>query len=132
MLASLKNGKEAGNDPWDGFTLEWTTSSPPPRYDFATIPTVHSLRPLWEQKHGEDQKGVTPKVETPKDAAQREIKAAARQAPAIHMPAGSWAPIIMGLGLMIFGYGMIYTAILAIIGGLITFYGILRFVWEKP
>ena len=132
VLASLKNGAKAGNDPWDGFTLEWTTSSPPPRYDFATIPTVRSLRPLWVEKHGEDQKGVTPRMETPKDAALRESKAAARQAPAIHMPAGSWAPIVMGLGLMIFGYGMIYTAILAIIGGLITFYGILRFVWEKP
>jgi len=38
-------------DPWDGFTLEWTTSSPPPNYNFAEIPTVRSRRPLWDQKH---------------------------------------------------------------------------------
>jgi len=40
-------------DPWDGTTLEWTTSSPPPNYNFAEIPTVRSLRPLWDQKHPE-------------------------------------------------------------------------------
>jgi cytochrome c oxidase subunit I len=40
-------------DPWDGFTLEWTTSSPPPDYNFAEIPSVRSLRPLWDQKHPE-------------------------------------------------------------------------------
>jgi len=38
-------------DPWDGTTLEWTTSSPPPNYNFAEIPTVRSLRPLWDIKH---------------------------------------------------------------------------------
>ncbi|MEJ2758368.1 MAG: cbb3-type cytochrome c oxidase subunit I, partial [Anaerolineales bacterium] len=45
--------KEPANeeDPWDGFTLEWTTSSPPPDYNFATIPSVRSTRPLWDKKH---------------------------------------------------------------------------------
>ena len=38
-------------DPWDATTLEWTTSSPPPNYNFAEIPTVRSRRPLWDQKH---------------------------------------------------------------------------------
>ncbi len=38
-------------DPWDGFTLEWTTSSPPPPYNFETIPEVRSRRPLWDEKH---------------------------------------------------------------------------------
>ena len=45
---------KAGNDPWDAWTLEWSVSSPPPAYNFATIPTVASRRPLWDLKHPED------------------------------------------------------------------------------
>jgi len=45
---ALKQGKAAGDDPWQGDTLEWATSSPPPAYNFARIPAVHSARPLKE------------------------------------------------------------------------------------
>jgi cytochrome c oxidase subunit I len=54
LLYSLLRGEPAGNDPWDAWTLEWSTSSPPPEYNFATIPTVNSRRPLWDIKHPED------------------------------------------------------------------------------
>jgi cytochrome c oxidase subunit I len=47
-------GKPAGDDPWDAWTLEWSTSSPPPDYNFAQIPVVRSRRPLWDLKHPED------------------------------------------------------------------------------
>ena len=54
LLYSILRGKLAGNDPWDAWTLEWSTSSPPPEYNFATIPVVSSRRPLWDIKHPED------------------------------------------------------------------------------
>jgi len=54
FLWSYFKGKAAGNDPWDAWTLEWSTTSPPPDYNFATIPVVHSRRPLWDLKHPED------------------------------------------------------------------------------
>jgi cytochrome c oxidase subunit 1 len=54
IVASLRNGKLAGNDPWDAWTLEWATTSPPPEYNFATLPEVRSSRPLWDLKHPED------------------------------------------------------------------------------
>jgi cytochrome c oxidase subunit 1 len=54
LLWSFLKGEAAGNDPWDGWTLEWSTSSPPPEYNFATIPAVKSRRPLWDIKHPED------------------------------------------------------------------------------
>jgi cytochrome c oxidase subunit 1 len=44
----MKGGKIADDDPWEGDTLEWATSSPPPAYNFARIPIVHSARPLKE------------------------------------------------------------------------------------
>jgi cytochrome c oxidase subunit I len=54
VFYSLKHGKPARSDPWDAWTLEWTTASPPPSYNFETVPTVHSRRPLWDQKHPDD------------------------------------------------------------------------------
>src|SRR5438132_219345 len=44
----MNDGKIADDDPWEGDTLEWATSSPPPPYNFARIPVVHSARPLKE------------------------------------------------------------------------------------
>ncbi len=54
MVRSYLKGAEAGPDPWDAWTLEWATSSPPPPYNFAVEPVVASRRPLWDQKHPED------------------------------------------------------------------------------
>jgi cytochrome c oxidase subunit 1 len=51
---SYFHGETAGSDPWDAWTLEWSISSPPPVYNFATIPEVLSRRPLWDCKHPED------------------------------------------------------------------------------
>jgi cytochrome c oxidase subunit I len=54
MFWSAKKGKIAGDDPWDAWTLEWQTSSPPPEYNFERIPEVRSRRPLWDLKHPDD------------------------------------------------------------------------------
>jgi cytochrome c oxidase subunit 1 len=54
LVRSYFKGKVAGPDPWDAWTLEWSTPSPPPVYNFATIPSVQSRRPLWDLKHPED------------------------------------------------------------------------------
>jgi cytochrome c oxidase subunit I len=54
LIRSYFYGKPAGNDPWDAWTLEWAASSPPPPYNFATLPVVKSRRPLWDLKHPED------------------------------------------------------------------------------
>jgi len=53
LVRSLRSGEIAGDDPWDAFTLEWSTTSPPPPENFARIPTVTDRRPLWDRKHPE-------------------------------------------------------------------------------
>jgi cytochrome c oxidase subunit 1 len=54
LITSLWKGKPAGDDPWDAWTLEWATTSPPPPYNFEEIPNVRSRRPLWDVKHRDD------------------------------------------------------------------------------
>ena len=51
IFKSLKSGKKAGNDPWDAFTLEWATTSPPSLKNFDEAPVVHGRRPLWDLKY---------------------------------------------------------------------------------
>jgi len=50
LWSSRKRGAVAGNNPWEAPTLEWSIPSPPPDYNFATIPTVTSRYPLWDNK----------------------------------------------------------------------------------
>jgi cytochrome c oxidase subunit 1 len=54
LARSYRSGAPAGSDPWDAWTLEWTTTSPPPEYNFAVPPAVKRRRPLWDIKHPED------------------------------------------------------------------------------
>jgi len=52
LLWSRFRGPLSGPDPFFGGTLEWTTASPPPRYNFAVIPTVVSPYPNWDRAEG--------------------------------------------------------------------------------
>jgi cytochrome c oxidase subunit 1 len=52
VFISLRNGKVAGDDPWEGNTLEWATTSPPPPYNFDRLPLIRSERPVFDLRHG--------------------------------------------------------------------------------
>jgi len=52
VFVTLRTPPDAGDDPWDGNTLEWATTSPPPPYNFDALPPIRSERPLFDLKHG--------------------------------------------------------------------------------
>ena len=54
IFYSLKKGKEAGDNPWDAWTLEWLTTSPPKLKNFDNVPLVKSRRPLWDLNNPDD------------------------------------------------------------------------------
>jgi cytochrome c oxidase subunit 1 len=47
VFISRKRGQIAGNDPWDGDTLEWAAASPPENYNFEYLPVASSRSPMW-------------------------------------------------------------------------------------
>jgi len=93
IVHTAVKGEKASADPWDGRTLEWSVSSPPPYYNFEQLPLVRGLDPLWIEKMEGD--GTMPPGEPLDD---------------VHMPNGSFIPFLMGLGFFVAGFGFIYQA----------------------
>jgi len=51
LLKPARRGTGVADDPWDGHTLEWTTTSPPPIGNFATLPEITSEAPLYDARY---------------------------------------------------------------------------------
>jgi cytochrome c oxidase subunit I len=109
LVKSKRRGAIAGNDPWDGRTLEWAIPSPPPEHNFDEVPLVRSLDHFWHTKYTEDEEGhavLVPAVtgaDTSLDADEEEDGHEA-----IHMPSPSYYPALAAVGLVTLGYGLIY------------------------
>jgi len=133
IIVSLRSKVEAGADPWDGRTLEWSIPSPPPHYNFAQIPVVHSLDDFWHRKYVEDSKGIP--VPVPAGGA---VATASDDAHgdggghAIHMPAPSYFPLIAALGLPIAAIGLLYAYPLIAVGAMVGLVGLYGWVLEPP
>jgi cytochrome c oxidase subunit 1/cytochrome c oxidase subunit I+III len=55
IVVSLRRGAAAGDNPWNAWTLEWATSSPPVEQNFDRLPPIRGRRPLWDLAHPENQ-----------------------------------------------------------------------------
>ncbi len=104
MFKSRTRGEVAGPDPWDGRTLEWETSSPPPVHNFDEIPLVEGRDDFWIKKYGSDGDG--------REAA-REVQVlghpdSSAAEKGIHMPSPSYYPALTALGIVIMMYGLVY------------------------
>jgi cytochrome c oxidase subunit I+III len=104
VALSLKRGAPAGDNPWDAPTLEWATSSPPPPYNFAVIPSVVSRHPLWEEKLGEAESRSRLDEGLLLDRGRETIGTGPLDAEPdliLEMPADTPAPLVLALGLAI-------------------------------
>jgi cytochrome o ubiquinol oxidase subunit 1 len=93
VLVSIRDRKvnPAGNDPWNGRTLEWSAHSPPPVYNFALIPKVEGRDAFWLQK-----------------AAAKTGHAAALAYEDIEMPRNTGMGVFIAGSAFVFGFGMIW------------------------
>ncbi|MGH7319211.1 MAG: cytochrome c oxidase subunit I, partial [Candidatus Rokuibacteriota bacterium] len=116
---SLRRGAAAGSDPWDGRTLEWAIPSPPPSYNFATVPTVRRRDALWLTKHP-DARG--PGLDD------RAALVTAREP--IHMPPPSAWPILTALAMLILSAGPLLDIGVVVIGAALTVVGVFAIALE--
>ncbi|MCK5482756.1 MAG: cbb3-type cytochrome c oxidase subunit I, partial [Gemmatimonadetes bacterium] len=93
VLWMLRKGEPAGANPWDGSTLEWSTASPPPHYNFRVLPRVHSRDPLWAEDTGDSMLGDDPSVPEP------------------HMPGPSFYPLLSAVGIIVMAVGALTTTL---------------------
>ncbi len=104
-ILKAKQNQDYTGDPWDGRTLEWATSSPPPFYNFARVPTVTSLEPHWDAKH--NAKPIFDESQPYED---------------IHMPRNTGIGVLIGLFAFTLSFGLIwYIWWLVIASGLAIF-----------
>jgi cytochrome o ubiquinol oxidase subunit 1 len=99
--------RDVTGDPWGGRTLEWSTSSPPPLYNFATLPQVKGLDAFWESKESGEA-----------------YRKPAHYQP-IHMPKNTGAGVIIGAFSLVMGFALIWhiwwLAIVGLVGIIATY-----------
>jgi cytochrome c oxidase subunit 1 len=102
-------------DPWDARTLEWTTSSPPPEFDFYEIPDVQDLDEAWHRKYAEDENGRLVRIAKMEDVMDKP------NGKTPHMPSPSYWPIVAAFSVMLIGYGIIFSLALCAVGVFLLF-----------
>ena len=120
VLITARNPQKAPLDPWNARSLEWMTTNPPKEHNFDVIPTVHHLDDFFHQKYEEDVATHTMKqVRTAEEIMAEQERNADKH---IHMPSPSYWPIVLAFGLPVITFGLIYSHLISVVGGVIVLF----------
>jgi cytochrome o ubiquinol oxidase subunit 1 len=113
-IRSRERRRDLTGDPWNGRTLEWSTASPPPVYNFAVLPQVRSIDAFWAMK-------------------QRSTGAAPRHFDPIEIPKNSPNGFVTAFFAVITGFALIWHIWwMAILGIACAFLIVFTFGWMEP
>jgi cytochrome c oxidase subunit 1 len=129
VMSLMKKEHDAGADPWDGRTLEWSIASPPPEYNFARIPQVHAVDAFWHQKYVEDSQGRPVPVTAGGAVASGDDEDEV-DVHSIHMPSPSYFPLIAACGFPLIALGIIYDYALCAVGVAVMLVGLYGWALE--
>jgi cytochrome c oxidase subunit 1 len=116
VFYSVARGRQAGADPWDARTLEWSVPSPPPAHNFDELPLIRGRDPLWVEKlHGDGHM----------------LPAAAAGPDGVHLPSPTWVPAFLALGALVASYGFLYRGHwVTALGAAMALYALFRSILE--
>jgi heme/copper-type cytochrome/quinol oxidase subunit 1 len=134
VVRSLRHGLAAGPNPWDAPTLEWSTPSPPPPYNFLVIPTVASRNPLWEDRMDDREQRSILDAGLLLDQGRETLGSTALDAEPdviLRMPGDSPAPLLLAIALCgVFGALLVHRWWVS--GGFALLMGLAILVWLWP
>jgi cytochrome c oxidase subunit I+III len=117
MFRAWRSGPEAGPDPWQGSTLEWSIPSPPPSYNFRLIPDVRSREPLWadagveaEGPEGEGAAAAQTEGRADEELSRETLATSLLDTRPVHnvlLPGTSLAPLALALAIAGAGFGVV-------------------------
>ncbi|HET8802197.1 MAG TPA: cytochrome o ubiquinol oxidase subunit I [Marinobacter sp.] len=94
-IRDRKQNQDVTGDPWNGRTLEWAVSSPPPYYNFARLPEIHSIDSFWEDKQKNQGKA---QLDHPQTVDYQDI----------HMPRNTVAGPVIGAFSIVLGFALVW------------------------
>ena len=127
LLRSRRHGAPAGPNPWNAGTLEWSTTSPPPRYNFNHLPSCEGREPVWENRPDAP---VVVKLDTDKRDTLCTTLLDAVPHHRYEMSADSWWPLVVAIGTAItFIGGAIFHPAGVLVGAGVIALGLVGWFW---